>query len=118
MPERDARTRAVRCAEAASSKQAEDIVVLDLQALTLVTDYFVICTGTSSVQIRAIVEAVEEAMAGDRVHPLAREGDAQSGWVLLDFGSLVVHIFTPQTRTFYKLERLWGDAEPLAWAQE
>lgn len=110
-------SKALRAAEAAESKRAEDIVVLDLRDLTLVTDYFVICTGGSRVQIRAIVDGVHEAMvdhaprAGAR--PL-REGDAEAQWVLLDFGDVVVHVFGPEARAFYRLERLWGNAQVVA----
>ncbi|MGH2348763.1 MAG: ribosome silencing factor [bacterium] len=111
--ETESLSRALRAAEAAESKRAEDVVVLDLRGQTLVTDYFVICTGGSRVQIRAIVDAVHDAMAdlaaagGMRV---AREGDAAAQWVLLDFGDVVAHVFGPEARAFYRLERLWGNA--------
>ncbi|MGH2374250.1 MAG: ribosome silencing factor [bacterium] len=110
-------SKALRAAEAAESKRAENVVVLDLRDLTLVTDYFVICTGGSRVQIRAIVDGVDEAMA-DRAPEVGaralREGDAEAQWVLIDFGDVVVHVFGPEARAFYRLERLWGNARVVA----
>ena len=110
-------SKALRVAEAAESKRAEDIVVLDLRELTLVTDYFVICTGGSRVQIRAIVDGVDEAMADQAAKGRARalrEGDAEAQWVLLDLGDVVVHVFGPEARAFYRLERLWSNARVIA----
>jgi ribosome-associated protein len=115
-PEGDrALTRARRAAAAADAKRAEDIVILDLRGQTLVTDYFVICTGTSRVQLRAIVDAIVEAL--DAPGPPLREGDEESQWVLLDYGDVVVHVFGPETRAFYRLERLWGDAPVVPWKE-
>ncbi len=99
----------MRAAEAAEGKHAEEVVVLDLRGQTLVTDYFVICTGTSRVQIRAIVSGIIEAL-GDLSRGGIGEGDEHAQWVLLDYGDVVVHVFGPEARSFYRLERLWGDA--------
>jgi len=110
--ESESRLKALRAAEAAESKHADHVVVLDLRQQTLVTDYFVICTGGSRVQIRAIVDAVGEVLA-DAARPRARaiqEGNEAAQWVLLDYGDVVVHVFGPEARTFYRLERLWSDA--------
>ncbi|MDR5694769.1 MAG: ribosome silencing factor [Armatimonadota bacterium] len=114
----EALARALRIAEVAAEKKGEDILVLDLRELTLVTDYFVICTGTTTIQIRAIAEAVEEAMSKEGRHPLGREGLEDGRWVLLDYGDVVVHLFAPEERKYYKLERLWGDAERVDWEQK
>jgi ribosome-associated protein len=100
--------RALRAAEVAESRGAENVVVLDLRDQTLVTDYFVLATGTSRVQIRALIDAIADGLAD--VRPRAREGDEAAGWVLLDYGDVVVHVFSPEARAFYRLERLWGDA--------
>ena len=101
--------RAWQAADAAEAKHAEDVVVLDLRDQTLVTDYFVICTGTSRVQIRAITNGILDSMRD--VSPRAvREGDENSQWVLLDYGDVVVHVFGSEARVFYRLERFWGDA--------
>ena len=105
---------ALQAAEAAEAKRAEDVVVLDLREQTLVTDYFVICTGTSRVQIRAVVDGVIEALAGDR-RPPVREGDEAGQWVLLDYGDVVVHILDPEMREYYTLEELWVDAPRVDW---
>lgn len=105
--------KARRVAEVAEARRAEDVVILDLRGLTLVTDYFVICTGTSRVQIRAVSEAVADALADERPRGL-REGEADAQWILLDYGDVVVHIFGPEARAFYRLEKLWADAPVVA----
>lgn len=97
-------------AEAARSKKAEDLVALDLASVQGVADYFLICSGQSEPQVKAIADAVEERLreAGARVwHIEGREGRR---WVLLDYVDVVVHVFHVQTREYYLLERLWGDA--------
>ena len=98
---------AVRAAE---DKKANDLVVLDLRDAAGFTDYFVICTGTNARQIRAIADAVTESLAALGAKPAHVEGYAQSEWVLLDYFDFIVHVFAPETRTFYGLERLWGSA--------
>jgi ribosome-associated protein len=98
---------------AAETKQASDIVVLDLRKALGFTDYFVICSGQNARQIRTIADAVMESLAAHGVKPAHLEGYKQSEWVLIDYFDFVVHIFAPDTRVFYGLERLWGDAEPI-----
>lgn len=111
-------TSAVRlarvAADAMEEKRAEDVVVLDISRHTLVTDYFVIGSAETNVQIKAITEAVADAVeeAGGRL--LAREGHERARWVLLDFGAVVVHVFGPEARNLYRLERLWADAPIVA----
>ena len=103
---------AVRAAvEAAQDKQAVDITVLQLSGETAFADYFVLCSGRSQPQIQAIREAVEDRL--DRQHvPLAhREGKPGAEWILLDYGNLIVHIFSERARAYYDLERLWRGAE-------
>ena len=96
---------------AADSKKAQDIVVLDLTAKTDVCDYFVICSATSNPQIDAIVDEVREKVRTNcGVTAISTEGREGRNWVLIDFGSVVVHVFKPETRDFYRLEKLWGDA--------
>jgi ribosome-associated protein len=108
-PSASSLTKALRAAAAAEDRRAEDVVILDLRGQTLVTDYFVICTGSSRVQIRAIIEAVAEALAEYAPRGL-REGHEAAQWVLLDYGDVVVHVFGPEARAFYRLERLWAEA--------
>lgn len=98
---------------AAASKKALDLVVLDIRKAAGFTDYFVICTGQNSRQIRAIADAVEDALARMHVKPAHVEGYRRADWILLDYFDFVVHVFTEQTRTFYGLERLWGNASPV-----
>ncbi len=89
--------------------RAVDPVVLEMGELTVITDYFLICHGTSNVHIRAIADRVLEQMEGQRLRPRA-EGYREAQWILLDYGDLVVHIFAEEQREFYSLERLWSDA--------
>ena len=100
--------RAVRAAE---DKKAVDLTVLDLRKAAGFTDYFLICSGTNPRQIRAIADAVVEALKADGIAPAHVEGYDRSEWVLLDYFDFVVHVFAPETRMFYGLERLWGSAE-------
>lgn len=96
---------------AAEDKKAEAIAVLDLRKAGGFTDFFVICSGTNPRQIRAIADAVMEALRLDDVRPAHVEGYDRSEWILLDYFDFVVHVFAPETRLFYGLERLWGNAE-------
>lgn len=98
---------------AAAGRKATDIVVLDLRKAAAFTDYFVICTGQNTRQIKAISDAVEETLAKRRVKPTHVEGYQRAEWVLLDYFDFVVHVFSEETRTFYGLERLWGSATPV-----
>lgn len=96
---------------AADSKKASDLILLDLSSKTDVCDYFLICTGENSRQVDAIVDEVRAKVSANcGVSPLSCEGREGLSWVLLDYGSVVVHVFKPETRDFYRLERLWGDA--------
>jgi ribosome-associated protein len=101
---------AVRAAE---DKKAENIAVLDLRDAHGFTDYFVICTGTNSRQIRAIADGITDALAAAGSKPNHVEGYDRSGWVLVDYFDFIVHVFSPDARAFYGLERLWGSAEPV-----
>ena len=100
--------------EAASEKKAEDIIAIDVADLLVVTDYFVICTGRSDRQVRTIADEIEDVLR-DRVgiKSIGREGDEDGRWVLVDFVDVVVHIFQPEDREFYRLEKLWSDAPRL-----
>jgi ribosome-associated protein len=96
---------------AAGDKKAEEVVVLDLRKAAGFTDYFVLCSGTNPRQIRAIADAIIEVLDADGAAPAHVEGYERSEWVLLDYFDFIVHIFAPETRLFYGLERLWGNAE-------
>jgi ribosome-associated protein len=98
-------------ARAAEDKKAEDLVVLDLRKAAGFTDYFVICSGANPRQIRAIADAVIEALRAGGAKPAHVEGYDRGEWILLDYFDLIVHVFARDTRLFYGLERLWGNAE-------
>jgi len=100
-------------ARAALSKKARAPVALDLRELQGVCDYFFICSGSSEVQVKAIAEAVEEALSQHEVRPWHIEGFESRRWVLLDYVEVVVHVFHEKTREYYMLDRLWGDARSL-----
>lgn len=113
----DATATAHQIVTLAADKKASDIVLLDIRRLTTIADYFVILNGTSTRQIRALAGSIDEALDEEGVAPLHREGDAEDGWVLLDYGHIVVHIFSPEKRHFYALEALWHDAATVVHIQ-
>jgi len=94
-------------------KQAEKIIVLDVQKLTTVTDFVFICTSTSTTQSKAIADHVRKMLKDENILPLSIEGYENLNWVLMDYANIVIHIFLPEYREFYDLERLWGDAESI-----
>lgn len=96
---------------AALDKKAVDPLILDLRKASAFTDYFLLCTGRTARQVQAIADGIEEALRKQGLRPSLVEGRQHAEWVLLDYFDFVVHVFTPSTRTFYDLERLWGDAE-------
>lgn len=100
-------------AEAAADKKAADVVAIRVAELLVVTDYFVLATGQNDRQVASIAEAVEDRLREAGVKPIGREGQAENTWVLLDYGDLVVHVFQPTEREFYRLEKLWSDAPRL-----
>lgn len=105
--------RVMKGSRAAFEKKALDVVAFDLRGISDMADYFLICTGTTSRQVMAIAEGIEDALLRDGVKADHREGYLESTWILLDYGDLVVHIFTDEKRRYYDLERLWGDAPHL-----
>lgn len=109
----DPRELAERIAQAASDKKASDIVVLDVRSVTIIADYFVICTGGTERQVRAIMAGVVEDLAEDGIDPLHAEGQPEAGWVVLDYGDVVVHVFGPEERKYYRLESVWSGAVPV-----
>ena len=98
-------------AKALEDKKARDIKVLRTTEQTVLADYFVICNGTSSTHIKALVDEVDKQLSEAGEPPVRREGLRSDIWVLMDFGSVIVHVFTDEARKFYNLERLWSDAE-------
>jgi ribosome-associated protein len=111
IPRKDSIPEHVRAAiNAALEKQAADVILLDLEGLGAFTDFFLLCTGFSSRQLEAICDEIEEQLERYGLRRARREGKAGSDWMLLDFGGLIVHVFTEHARRFYDLERLWRAA--------
>lgn len=99
--------------EVASDKLAEDIVLLDVRELCSFADYFVICSGESQRQTSAIADEIDKALHKKGPKLLHKEGNVESGWLLMDYGDIIVHIFGAEERKFYKLDKLWEKAKPL-----
>ncbi len=98
----------VKCMD---SKKAIDIKVLDISKITTMADYFVICQGGSTTQMKAIADEVEEKLSEAGVKPFGREGMNTAYWILMDYSDVIVHIFSGESRSFYSIENLWSDAE-------
>ncbi len=105
-------------ARAASSKKADDVLVMDMRDVLILTDYFVICSGNTDRQVASIQDAVEEALRELGAKPIRREGEQHRRWVLLDYIDIVVHIFRKEEREYYEIERLWKDAPLVDWEDE
>lgn len=111
----ESREAAVAAARSASAKQAEDVAILDVHGLIVITDFFVIASGTTDRQVKTIVEEVEKALRDLGRKPVRREGETEGLWVLLDYVDIVVHVFAEEEREYYDLERLWRDAPRVEW---
>ena len=105
---------ALAAAKALEEKKGVSLKLLEVTDVTTLAEYFLICTGTSNTHVNTLCDAAEEAVENCGEPLLHREGHRGGTWVLLDFGSLVIHIFTEETRSFYDLERLWNDATPVS----
>ncbi|OGW38946.1 MAG: ribosome silencing factor [Nitrospirae bacterium RBG_13_39_12] len=92
-------------------KKAKDVLILDLKGLTTIADYFIICSGESTTQVKAITELIKDKFDDAGIKPLGIEGLTYSHWVLMDYGDIIIHIFEKETRTYYELEKLWIDAK-------
>jgi ribosome-associated protein len=103
-----------QAARAALDKKALDLVVLDVRRISGIADYFLLCSGRATTHIQAIADAIRDELKAEGVRPRHVEGMPASGWILLDYGNMLVHIFLEDTRAYYALERLWGDAPALA----
>lgn len=106
-----------RLVDVASDKKATDVLVLNVRELTSIADYFLICSGQSERQVQAVAEALLQAGEGEGRRPIGIEGLSAARWVLVDFGDVIAHVFTPDEREYYKLERLWGDAPVVVHVQ-
>ena len=99
--------------EAASDKKASDVVLLDTRGIASFADYFVLCSGESTRQIKTIYEEIEHVLKREGVLPHHHEGKVDSGWLLIDYGDVIVHIFASPEREFYQLDKLWNEATPV-----
>ena len=113
----ESREAAVAAARSASAKQAESVAILDVHGLLVITDFFVIASGTTDRQVKTIVEEVEKALRDLGRKPVRREGETEGRWVLLDYVDVVVHVFAEEEREYYDLERLWRDAPRVDWTE-
>ena len=106
-----------RIVDLLADRQAEDIVLLDIRRVAPFADYFVIASAENPRQMRALVQTLEKELRQDKVRSFHREGDLDSGWVLLDYGEIIVHLFSPELRAYYALEELWREATPVVRIQ-
>ncbi|MDI3281286.1 MAG: ribosome silencing factor [Bacillota bacterium] len=109
----DAQQIARLAAAAAEEKKAIDVLILDVSQLTVITDYFVIASGTTATQVQAVAEAVEEKLKAEGIRPLRRDGTPGGQWLVLDYGGVMVHILQEEQRDYYDLEGLWYEAPRL-----
>jgi len=103
--------------DVAADKKAFDILLLNIQEVSSIADYFVICSGNNSRQLQSIADAIDEELGKKGGRLLYREGVADTGWMLLDFGDIIVHIFDPKEREYYRIEQLWSDAKTVVYLQ-
>ena len=101
------------CAAGADSKKAFDILILDIRKFTVIADYFVICSGSNTSQVSAIADSIGHTLAQAGIRYSHVEGETEATWVLMDYGDVVVHVFEEQTRIYYSLEKLWGEAQKI-----
>ena len=109
----DSKTLAIEIAKVLDRKKAQDVRVLKVESLTVLTDYFVIASGTSTTQVGALADEVEYELSQKGIEPYTAEGFDSKNWVLLDYSSVIVHVFVPNSRAYYDLEHLWADGEPV-----
>ena len=100
---------AKKIVDAAIERQAGDILMLDLRGISSFTDYFVICSGDNERQLKAICKEIDSVLATEHIVPRKQQGDIASGWVIIDLGNIVVHVFDSTNREYYDLEKLWGE---------
>jgi ribosome-associated protein len=111
----DSKEIAITCAKIADEKKALDIVILDVDKISSITDYFVICSAINDRQLHAIADDMDKEMKKLSISKLGMEGYREAKWVLIDYGDFIVHIFDKEIRSYYDLELLWGDAPKIEW---
>ena len=116
--ESDSRARALLCVNASLEKKAKELVILNVSGISSFADYFILCSGTSDRQNRAIAAAIQENLKKAGMLPLGVEGEAGGKWILLDYDDVIIHVFLESVRTFYDLERLWSETPRMAVPEE
>ncbi|MFO0793439.1 MAG: ribosome silencing factor [Candidatus Brocadiaceae bacterium] len=111
----DSKDIAILCARIADDKKGEDIIIFDVQRLTFITDYFVICSGLNKKQLQSIATDIQLKLQNYNIRERGREGYSDAQWILMDYGDVIIHLFDKDMRHFYDLELLWGDAPKLSW---
>ena len=114
----DSRNLAIQIAKTVDSKKALDIKLLELKELSSLADYFIICSGGSDTQVKALADEVDRVLSGQGIEPRRVEGYQRANWILMVYGDIIVHIFYRDSRAFYKLDHLWADAPEVAWSEE
>ena len=112
----DSKALAIEIAKILDKKKAQDVRVLKVESLTVLTDYFVIATGNNNTHVRALADELEEKLKGEGLPPARVEGYRSNSWILLDWGNVVIHIFTQEGRDFYDLDHLWADGKNVEWS--
>jgi ribosome-associated protein len=113
-----ARKFSIQSARHLANTRCQNVVVLDMQGLSPITDFLVIGTGTSPRQMRSVLDELEEIAAPDGHQKLSRSGDDSGQWIVIDFVDVVVHLFSPEARNYYDLDNLWGDAPRVEWDEK
>ncbi len=111
----DSKEIAIACAKIADQKKAQDIVILDVDKISSITDYFVICSAINERQLRAIADEIDKELKKLSIKKYGMEGYREAKWVLIDYGDFIIHIFEKEIRYYYDLELLWGDAPKVEW---
>lgn len=114
----DSRERALLCVNAALERKAKELIVLNVREISAFADYFILCSGTSDRQVRAVAAAIQENLKKAGILPLGVEGEDAGRWILLDYDDVIIHVFLESARTFYDLERLWSGAVRMAVPDE
>ena len=109
---------AIMAADSADDKKAKDIKVLEVKDLTIIADYFVICSGKSEVQVQAIARGIEEDLSDEGIEPKKVAGTNEGRWILIDYADVIIHVFHEKERDYYEIERLWADAEKILRSEE
>jgi ribosome-associated protein len=114
----DSRERALLCVNASLEKKAKDLIILNVSEVSAFADYFILCSGTSDRQVRAVAAAIQENLKAAGILPLGVEGEDAARWILLDYDDVIIHVFLESARTFYDLERLWSGTTRMAVPDE